>query len=62
MPRKKRLKIKHNPYAVKGAKIGAFSGGVITKKPLPDGRILVTVTDQEGRRIQHIEEVTHAHH
>lgn len=60
VPKSKRLA--NRPYATKGHKVGAFSGGVITRKPLLDGRVLVTLTDEEGRRTQHIEEATNVHH
>jgi hypothetical protein len=61
MSRKKKLKIKHNPYATVGHKLKGLEGGVVTREPLPGGRVLVTIIDEEGRRTQHIEEAISDH-
>jgi hypothetical protein len=51
IPESKR--IKNNPYAVKGRKLGALDGGVVITKPNADGSITKITIDEHGnRRIQ----------
>ena len=61
VPKSKQLK--NNPYATVGQKLRHVEGGMVTRKPLPDGRILVTVIDEYGRKTESIEEeATNGHH
>jgi hypothetical protein len=53
IPESKR--IKNNPYAVKGHKVGALDGGVIVSKPNADGSITRITIDEHGNRHTHVD-------
>ena len=64
MARKNRLtitQIKSSRYVTQGRKLQHLEGGLITRKRLPDGRTLVTIIDEDGRRTETIEEATNGH-
>ena len=43
VPKSKRLA--SNPYAIRGIKLHPLEGGLVTRQPLPNGNILVTMID-----------------
>lgn len=43
-------RIKNNPYAVKGHRVGAYEGGVIVTQKNPDGSIIRYVINPDGSR------------
>ena len=60
---RKSKQIRNNPHVTQGRKLQHLEGGMITRKPLPDGRTLVTVIDEHGRKTETIEQETpHGHH
>ena len=61
VPKGKRLK--NRPYATVGHKLQHLEGGLVTRRRLPNGNILVTTIDETGERTETIEqEGQHAHH
>ncbi len=57
VPKSKRLK--NNPYAIRGIKLQRLEGGLVTRRQLPNGNILVTTIDETGKQTETIEP-THA--
>ena len=58
VPKSKR--IKNNPYAVKGHKVGAFEGGVIVSKQNSNGSVSRYAVDEHGRRTLLEQEAPHS--
>lgn len=54
VPKSKRLV--NNPYATRGVKLQRLTGGLIIRRRLPDGRTIVTISDENGKQQTYIEQ------
>jgi hypothetical protein len=57
----KSKKLKNNPYAIRGIKLQRLEGGLVTRKRLPNGDMLVTTIHEDGSTTETIEEAANAH-